>query len=268
MIPNRRGHPCGQPLLGGQIVINTKSRYEIELMREAGKVVAACHSELAKFIQPGITTRQIDEFVESFIRRYNMEPAQKGYRGYPFAACTSVNDVICHGFPGDYRLTDGDIITVDMVALHRGLHADSAWSYPIGEISPEAQRLLDVTQRSLFVGIEQAVVGNQISDIGHAIQTYVEAQGFSVVREFIGHGIGRQMHETPPEVLHYGPPHKGPRIRKGMTFTIEPMVNIGDYSVSVDEDGWTARTADGSLSTQFEHTLVVTDNGPDILTQL
>lgn len=248
-------------------MIIMKSRYEIDLMREAGKVVAGCHAGLADFIKPGVTTAQIDSFVESFIERHGMVPAQKGYKGYPYAACTSVNDVICHGFPGSYTLKDGDIITVDMVALHKGLHADSAWSYAVGNVAPEALRLLDVTKQALFVGIEQAVVGNQISDIGHAIQTYVEGEGFSVVRDFIGHGIGREMHES-PEVLHYGPPHKGPRIRRGMTFTIEPMVNIGGYAATVDDDGWTARTADGSLTTQYEHTLYITDNGPEILTQL
>ncbi len=248
-------------------MIVTKSKYEIQLMREAGKVVAECHAALKDFIKPGITTLQIDEFVEKFITRHKMIPAQKGYHGYPYAACTSVNDVICHGFPSDYVLKDGDIITVDMVALHKGLHADSAWSYAVGNISEEAQHLLDVTHTALFKGIEQAVIDNHISDIGHAIQTYVESEGLSVVRDYIGHGIGRKMHE-PPEVLHFGPPHRGPKIRKGMTFTIEPMVNIGSYETVLDEDGWTARTADGSLTTQYEHTLVITDNGPEILTAL
>ncbi|QSO51733.1 type I methionyl aminopeptidase [Alicyclobacillus curvatus] len=248
-------------------MIVTKSKHEIEIMREAGKVVAGCHAALADFIKPGMTTLEIDNFVEKFITKYGMEPAQKGYNGYPFAACTSVNDVICHGFPNDYHLKDGDIITVDMVALHKGLHADSAWSYAVGDISEQARHLMDVTHKALFIGIEQAVVDNQISDIGHAIQTYVESQGLSVVREYIGHGIGRQMHEK-PEVLHYGPPHKGPRIRKGMTFTIEPMVNTGTYHTKLEDDGWTVRTADGGLSIQYEHTLAITDNGPDILTQL
>ncbi|MCL6445476.1 MAG: type I methionyl aminopeptidase [Alicyclobacillus sp.] len=252
---------------GDSRLIVTKSRYEIELMREAGKVVAACHAALADFIKPGVTTSEIDQFVEQFITKHKMEPAQKGYKGYPYASCTSVNDVVCHGFPGPYRLKDGDIITVDMVALHKGLHADSAWSYAAGDISPEARKLMDVTHRALFVGIEQAVVGNHISDIGHAIQTYVEGEGLSVVRDFIGHGIGRQMHES-PEILHYGPPHKGPIIRRGMVFTIEPMVNTGSYEVKVDDDGWTARTKDGSLSIQYEHTIAITDNGPEILTQL
>ncbi|MCL6592648.1 MAG: type I methionyl aminopeptidase [Alicyclobacillus sp.] len=248
-------------------MIITKSRYEIALMREAGQVVAECHAALREFIRPGITTLQIDQFVESFLVRHKMEPAQKGYKGYPFASCTSVNDVICHGFPSDYVLQNGDIITVDMVALHKGLHADSAWSYAVGEISEAARHLLEVTEQALYKGIEQAVVGHQISDIGHAIQTFVEAQGLSVVRDYIGHGIGRQMHES-PEVLHYGPPHRGPRIRKGMTFTIEPMVNIGSYETRLDPDGWTARTVDGSLSAQYEHTLAITDHGPEVLTKL
>ena len=248
-------------------MIVPKSRYEIELMREAGKVVAGCHQALADFIKPGLSTLEIDQFVENFLLNHKMEPAQKGYKGYPFASCTSVNDVVCHGFPGTYRLQEGDIITVDMVALHKGLHADSAWSYAVGQISEKAAHLMEVTKKSLFIGIEQAVIGNQISDIGHAIQTYVESEGLSVARDYIGHGIGRQMHES-PEILHYGPPHKGAHLKKGMVFTIEPMVNTGAYQVKVDDDGWTARTADGSLSIQYEHTLVVTENGPDILTQL
>lgn len=248
-------------------MIVLKSRHEIGLMKEAGKVVAGCHEALREIIRPGLTTLEIDQFVESFITKHGMEPAQKGYRGYPFAACTSVNDVVCHGFPSEYALQEGDIITVDMVALHKGMHADSAWSYAVGEISDEARRLMEVTERALYIGIEAAVPGNQISDIGHAIQTYVESQGFSVVRDFIGHGIGRQMHES-PEVLHFGPPHRGPRIRKGMAFTIEPMVNVGSYECKVDDDGWTARTADGSLSIQYEHTLVITDDGVEIILSL
>lgn len=235
-------------------------------MKEAGRVVAGCHEALRDFVKPGITTLQIDKFVENFITKHSMEPAQKGYRGYPFAACTSVNDVVCHGFPSDYTLQDGDVITVDMVALHKGLHADSAWSYAIGEISDEAKRLLEVTKTSLYKGIEVSVIGNQISDIGHAIQTYVESEGFSVVRDYIGHGVGRQMHES-PEVLHYGPPHRGARIKRNMAFTIEPMVNVGTYECVLDADGWTARTADGQLSVQYEHTLVITDDGPEIITQ-
>lgn len=248
-------------------MIEIKSRYEIDLIREAGKVIAECHEALKTFIKPGITTMEIDEFVENFIRKHNMEPAQKGYKGYPFASCTSVNDVVCHGFPGQQILQDGDIITVDMVTLHKGLHADSGWSYAVGHVNDTARRLMEVTEASLYKGIEVSVIGNHISDIGHAIQTYVEGEGFSVVRDFIGHGIGRKMHES-PEVPHFGLPGKGPRLKKGMVFTIEPMVNTGTYNVTVHDDGWTARTADGGLSIQYEHTLVVTENGPEILTKL
>jgi methionyl aminopeptidase len=248
-------------------VIDSKSRYEIELMREAGKVIAECHAGLKEFIRPGLMTSEIDKFVEDFITKHGMEPAQKGYKGYPFASCTSVNDVICHGFPGKYILQDGDIITVDMVTLHKGIHADSAWSYAVGKVSDEAKRLMAVTEQALYKGIEVSVIGNQISDIGHAIQTYVEGEGFSVVRDFIGHGIGRKMHES-PEVPHFGAPHRGPKLKKGMTFTIEPMVNTGTFATKVDDDGWTARTADGGLSIQYEHTLVVTEHGPDVLTKL
>lgn len=247
-------------------MIVLKSRHETELMKEAGRVVAGCHEALRDFVRPGVTTLQIDEFVETFITKFKMEPAQKGYRGYPFAACTSVNDVVCHGFPSSYVLQDGDIVTVDMVALHKGLHADSAWSYAVGDVSDEAKRLLEVTESALDKGIEVSVDGNHISDIGHAIQTYVENEGFSVVRDYIGHGIGRQMHES-PEVLHYGPPHRGARIKRKMAFTIEPMVNVGTYECKLDDDGWTARTADGSLSAQYEHTLVVTEDGPEIITK-
>ncbi|MDP9728038.1 type I methionyl aminopeptidase [Alicyclobacillus tolerans] len=248
-------------------MIVLKSRHEIGIMREAGKVVAECHAALKEFVREGVSTLEIDQFVENFLTRHHMIPAQKGYKGYPFAACTSVNDVVCHGFPSEYRLQSGDIITIDMVAQYKGLHADSAWSYAVGDISETAQKLMEVTERALMIGIEEAVIDHHISDIGHAIQQYVEAQGFSVVRDFIGHGIGRKMHES-PEVLHFGPPHKGPRIKKGMTFTIEPMVNTGTYECRVDEDGWTARTADGGLSIQYEHTLAITENGPEILTVL
>ena len=249
-------------------MVSIQSNGEIKLMREAGRVVAGCHEALQNLIRPGIATWEIDRFVESFIGKYGMEPAQKGYNGYPFASCTSVNDEICHGFPGGYRLRDGDIVKVDMVVLHKGMHADSAWCYAVGQISEEATHLLAVTKQALFLGIEQSVVDHRISDIGHAIQTYVESEGFAVVRDFTGHGIGRAMHETPPEILHYGAPGHGMRIKKGMTFTIEPMVNAGTYQSRVDDNGWTARTADGSLSAQYEHTVAITDNGPEILTAL
>lgn len=250
-------------------MVSIQSRYEIGIMREAGKVIANCHAELSNYIRPGISTLEINQFVEAFIKRNKMNPTQIGYQGYPFASCTSVNDEVCHGFPSDYRLKDGDIITVDMIVDHKGLHADSAWTFPVGEISNEAHHLLEVTKRALFIGIEQCVIGNRLLDIGEAIEQYVNSEGLSSVRDFTGHGIGRKPHEEKPTILHFGAPSypgQSLRIRKGMTFTVEPMINIGSHEVTHDSNGWTARTADGSLSAQYEHTIAITDNGPDILT--
>lgn len=247
-------------------MIIIKTQEEIMKMKKAGEVLAACHRELRSFIRAGITTLEIDQFVEAFLEKHGATPEQKGFHGYPFATCSSVNDVICHGFPSETVLVEGDIVTVDMVVRLDGWLADSAWSYTVGKVSEEAQRLLDVTKESLYKGIEQAVVGNRIGDISHAIQAYAEAQGFSVVRDFIGHGIGQDMHEE-PQVPHYGPPHRGTRLKAGMVLTIEPMLNIGKYHSKIDADGWTARTVDGSLSAQYEHTLAITDDGPIILTE-
>ncbi|UYO03381.1 type I methionyl aminopeptidase [Paenibacillus sp. PSB04] len=245
------------------IILKTKD--QIKYMKEAGEILAACHREIRKMIAPGITTIEIDRFAEQFIRMHGATPEQKGYNGFPYATCTSVNDVICHGFPGKTVLKDGDIITVDMVVNLKGWLADSAWSYPVGNISEQAQRLLDVTHESLYKGIEKAVIGNRIGDISHAIQVYAEGEGFSVVRDFIGHGIGEEMHEA-PQVPHYGPANVGPRLKEGMVITIEPMLNTGTYRSKMDSDGWTARTLDGGLSAQYEHTLAITANGPEILT--
>lgn len=246
-------------------MITIKTRSQIEQMKEAGAILAACHREIRKLIEPGITTIEIDRFAEKFIRAAGATPEQKGYNGFPYATCTSVNDVICHGFPGNYALKDGDIVTVDMVVNLNGWLADSAWSYAVGNVSEQAQRLLDVTKESLYKGIEKAVIGNRIGDISNAIQVYAEAEGFSVVREFIGHGIGREMHEE-PQVPHYGPPKLGPRLKEGMVITIEPMLNTGTYRSKIDSDGWTARTLDGGLSAQYEHTIAITADGPEILT--
>ncbi|NRR21210.1 type I methionyl aminopeptidase [Brevibacillus sp. MS2.2] len=247
-------------------MIILKTPEEIELMHAAGKILAACHREIAKMIRPGISTWEIDQFVEEFLAENGATPEQKGFHGYPYATCGSVNDVICHGFPKKEPLHDGDIVTIDMVVRKNGWLADSAWSYEVGTVSPEAKRLLEVTEKSLYLGIEQAVVGNRIGDISHAIQTYAQAQGYSVVRDFTGHGIGQEMHEE-PFVPHFGPPGRGQRLKEGMVITIEPMLNIGTYHATVDEDGWTARTRDGKLSAQFEHTLAITANGPVILTK-
>ncbi|WP_433750018.1 type I methionyl aminopeptidase [Paenibacillus amylolyticus] len=246
-------------------MITLKTKEQIEYMKKAGEILAACHREIAKIIRPGITTQEIDQFAEAFMKKNGATPEQKGYNGYQYATCASVNDVICHGFPGKYALKDGDIVTIDMVVNLNGWLADSAWSYAVGEVTPEAQHLLDVTKNSLYKGIELAVVGNRIGDISNAIQVYAEGEGLSVVREFIGHGIGEKMHEE-PQVPHYGPPHRGPRLKEGMVITIEPMLNIGTFRSKLDSDGWTARTMDGSLSAQYEHTIAITADGPVILT--
>jgi methionyl aminopeptidase len=246
------------------IIIKTKE--EIGLMHEAGKLLAACHKEIKNMIKPGLTTAEIDRFVERFLAKHGATPEQKGYRGYEYATCASVNDVICHGFPSDRPLATGDIVTIDMVVNRNGWLADSAWSYAVGSISDKAQQLLDVTRKSLYLGIEQAIAGNRIGDISNAIQTYAESQGFSVVRQFIGHGIGQTIHES-PEVPHYGPAGKGLRLKEGMVITIEPMLNTGAWEAKLDDDGWTARTIDGGLSAQYEHTIAITKDGPIILTE-
>lgn len=247
-------------------MIVLKSIREIEEMKKAGKLLAACHQEIRHIIKPGVTTWEIEEFVESFLKKHGATPEQKGYNGYKYATCASINDEICHGFPRKEPLKTGDIVTIDMVVNLNGSLADSAWTYPVGEISETTEKLLRVTKESLYLGIEQAKIGNRIGDIGHAIQTHVEAEGFSVVREFIGHGIGAVIHEK-PDIPHYGSPGKGLRIKEGMVFTIEPMVNIGKYQSKMDNNGWTARTIDGKYSAQYEHTIAITKDGPVILTE-
>lgn len=251
---------------GWENMIVLKSQREIENMKKAGELLAACHREIAKLIKPGITTIEIDEFVEEFLKKHGAAPEQKGYKGYKYATCASINDEICHGFPRKESLQEGDIVTIDMVVNLNGALADSAWSYPVGQVSEETERLLNVTKQALYKGIEQAVPGNRIGDIGHAIQSYVESEGFSVVRNFIGHGIGAVIHEK-PDVPHFGLPGKGGRIKEGMVFTIEPMVNVGAYETKMDDNGWTARTIDGKYSAQYEHTIAVTKEGTIILTE-
>ena len=247
-------------------MIYLKTPEEIQKMKQAGEILANCHKEIAKIIKPGITTEEINTFSENFMIQNGAKPEQKGYHGYPFATCASVNDVICHGFPSKNPLKDGDIVTIDMVVNLDGWLADSAWSYAVGNISSEAENLLKTTEEALYIGIEQAVPGNRVGDISHAIQKFAEAKGYSVVRDFVGHAIGREMHEL-PQIPHYGPPNVGTVLKEGMVITIEPMLNIGMYHAKVDLDGWTARTVDGSLSAQYEHTLAITANGPEILTK-
>ncbi|XQY91054.1 type I methionyl aminopeptidase [Metabacillus sp. HB246100] len=247
-------------------MIILKSTREIELMRKAGQLLANCHKEIASMIKPGVTTLEIDAFVDAYLAKHGAKPEQKGYKGYQYATCASINDEICHGFPRKQPLKTGDIVTIDMVVNLNGALADSAWTYPVGEVSKEASRLLEVTEVALNKAIEQSVIGNRVGDIGHAIQSYVEAEGLSVVRDFTGHGIGETIHEA-PTILHYGEPNKGIRIKEGMVFTIEPMVNIGSWKSKMDDNRWTARTIDGSLSAQYEHTIAITKDGPMILTK-
>ncbi|WP_088226687.1 type I methionyl aminopeptidase [Desulfosporosinus sp. FKB] len=247
-------------------MIIMKTPQQIELMAQAGKILTACHRELREIIHPGVTTMEIDHFADHFINSHGAKAEQKGYKGYPFATCASVNDEICHGFPTQTPLQDGDIVTIDMVVNLNGWLADSAWSYPVGQISEEADKLLKATKECLYIGIEKAIIGNRLGDISHAVQTHAESHGFSVVRDFTGHGIGQKMHED-PQVLHYGNPNRGVKLSEGMVFTIEPMINIGAYNLTIDENGWTARTADGSLSAQYEHTIAITKNGPLVLTE-
>ncbi|MDB5085266.1 MAG: map [Bacilli bacterium] len=244
-----------------------KSKSQLELMRKAGRLVALTHQELAKHIRPGITTMELDRIAEEFIRSYGAEPSFMGYNGYPASICASVNDVIVHGIPGPLTLVDGDIISIDIGAFLQGYHGDSAWTYPVGLISDEATRLLAVTEESLYRGIAAAKEEGRLSDIGHAVQTYVEAQGLSVVREYAGHGIGCNMHED-PEVPNFGPPGQGPKLMPGVTLAIEPMTTTGSYHTRTLADNWTVVTADGSLAAHFEHTIAVTPDGPEILTRL
>ena len=246
-------------------MIILKTEEQIEKMKKAGVIVAGLHKEIAKMIKPGISTMNIDRFVEKYLEERGAYPEQKGYQGYEYATCASINDEICHGFPREDLLKDGDIVTIDMVVNVDGWLADSAWSYAVGTISDEAKKLLDVTKKALYLAIEKSVIGNRLGDIGYTIQSYVESHGFSVVKDFVGHGIGKDMHED-PQVLHYGTPGRGQRLVEGMVMTIEPMVNVGAYNMKLDDNGWTARTVDGSLSAQYEHTIAITKDGPVILT--
>jgi methionyl aminopeptidase len=247
-------------------LIIIKTPEQINMMARAGEILTACHRELRNIIRPGITTMQIDKFVDDFIQSHGAKAEQKGFEGYPYATCASVNDEICHGFPTHNPLNDGDIVTIDIVVNLNGWQADSAWSYAVGNISKQAEELLKVTKECLYIGIGKAVIGNRLGDISHAVQTHAESHGFSVVREYTGHGIGQSMHED-PEVLHYGRPHRGLRLTEGMVFTIEPMINAGTYNLTTDKNGWTVRTADGSLSAQYEHTIAITKDGPRVLTE-
>lgn len=246
-------------------MISIRTNKEISYMAAAGKILASCHKEISKIIKPGLTTMEIDSFVEKYLKEHGAKPEQKGYMGFPYATCASVNDEICHGFPTNIPLKEGDIVTIDMVVNLNGWLADSAWSYSVGNVSKEAKNLMEITKECLYKGIEKALSGNRIGDISHAIQTYAESLGYSVVRDYTGHGIGKIMHDD-VVVPHYGKPGRGLKLREGMVITIEPMINIGTYNTILDSNGWTARTADGKLSAQYEHTIAITKNNPLILT--
>ena len=248
-------------------MIELKSDREINYMRDAGRVVAQTHQEVAKAIRPGVSTKELDQIAEEFIVSCGAVPSFKGYGGFPASICASRNQVVVHGIPGLETLNDGDIISVDIGAILNGFHGDAAMTHPVGEISETAQRLLEVTEASLYKGIEQAVIGNRLSDISHAVQDYVEKHDFSVVRDFCGHGIGRAMYEE-PQIPNFGRHGHGPRLKAGICLAIEPMVNVGTYEVTVLEDKWTTVTNDAQLSAHFEHTVAVTEEGPLILTEI
>ena len=246
-------------------MISLKSPREIEAMRRAGRLTAQARALAGSMVRPGVTTHEIDRAVRRFIESHGAKPSFLGYGGFPGSACISVNEVVIHGIPGSQKLEEGDIVSIDVGACYQGFHGDNAWTFPCGEISPEARALLDATEKSLFLGIEQARPGNRIGDIGHAVQEYVEARSYSVVREFTGHGVGADMHED-PSVPNFGKPGRGVRLTPGMVIAIEPMINMGRREIEIKPDGWTVVTRDGSLSAHFEHTIAITKEGPVILT--
>ncbi|WP_261134658.1 type I methionyl aminopeptidase [Bacillus sp. Marseille-Q3570] len=247
-------------------MIISKTSREIEIMREAGKIVALTHQELQKHIKPGVTTRELDAIAEKFIRSHDAIPSFKGYNGFTGSICASVNEELVHGIPGKKVLKDGDIISIDIGAKYNGYHGDSAWTYGVGEISDENKHLLEVTEQSLYKGLAEAKPGERLTNISHAIQSYVEAEGFSVVREYVGHGVGQDLHED-PQIPHFGPPGKGPRLKPGMVLAVEPMVNAGSRYVRTLADNWTVVTQDGKNCAHFEHTIAIVEDGFEILTK-
>ena len=246
-------------------MITLKSSHEIDLMRRSGKITAAARALAGEMVKPGVTTQEINDAVERFIRQQGAVPSFLHYNGYPASACISVNDEIIHGIPGKRVLQEGDIVSVDVGAYIGGFHGDCAATFPCGRISPEAQRLIDVTRQSFFEGIRFAREGQRLQDISAAVQSYVERNGFSVVREYVGHGVGAKMHES-PEIPNYGRPGHGPRLLRGMTLAIEPMVNAGSAAITQLSDGWTVKTADGKWAAHYENTILITDGAPEILT--
>jgi methionyl aminopeptidase len=248
-------------------VIVLKSPAELEKMRAAGRIVAETLALLESRIKPGVRTAELDQLAEKECHRQGAKPAFKGYGGFPYAICSSPNDRVVHGFPDDNPLQEGDILSIDFGVLYKGYYGDSAATFAVGKLDEETQRLVTTTRESLERAIEKSVPGGRLSDVSHAVQAWVEPRGYSVVREFVGHGIGRKLHEA-PQLPNYGEAGQGPPLKAGMTLAIEPMINAGVPGVKILEDGWTAVTQDGKRSAHFEHTVAITDNGPEILTRV
>jgi len=248
-------------------MIILKTRREIEIMRKAGHLVAQSHELVRKNIKPGVTTKELDRLVEDFLRSHNAIPTFKGYNGFPFSICASVNEEVVHGFPSDRKLQIGDIVSVDIGATFEGYVGDSAKTFLVGDVDEEKKHLVEATKQSFYEGIKFAKASYRLSDISHAIQQYAESQGLSVVRDYVGHGVGKKMHES-PQVPNFGKPGKGPRLQEGMVLAIEPMINAGVYNVKVLENGWTVVTVDGKPSAHYEHTVAITDGEPELLTVL
>jgi methionyl aminopeptidase len=246
-------------------MIQLKSPREIELMRQAGRIVAEVLELISENIKPGVTTKTLDRLAAEHFEKCGAKPAFLGYQGFPANICVSIDDEVVHGIPGDRKLIEGQIVSIDVGSILDGYYGDGARSFGVGQISPESKQLLEVTENSLLMGIEQCRIGNQLGDVSAAVQTYVEARGFSAVRDLVGHGIGRKMHEE-PQVPNYGKPGTGMALKEGLVLAIEPMINAGGYDIRILPDGWTIVTADGSNSAHFEHTVAVTANGPEILT--
>lgn len=242
-----------------------KTPEEVELIKESAQILGKAHAEVAKLIKPGVKTEELDKAAEAYITEHGGVPSFKGYNGFPKTLCISVNESVVHGIPGDYALQEGDIVSIDCGVLYKGYHSDCAYTYPVGKIPDEVQQLLKVTKESLEFGIEQAVSGNRIGDISFAIQNHVEHFGYSVVRELVGHGVGKQLHES-PEVPNYGKRGKGPKLKTGMVLAIEPMINLGERQIVQEQDGWTIRTRDRMPSAHFEHTVAVMNGHPEVLT--
>lgn len=246
-------------------MIQYKTSEEVQLIKQSADILGRAHGEVAKYVKEGVKTSFLDKIAEEYIRDNQAVPSFKGYNGFPASLCISVNEVVVHGFPSEYELKDGDIISVDCGVFHQGFHSDSAYTYPVGEVSPSVIALLKATRDSLYLGIEQAKAGNRIGDIGHAVQKFVEAKGYTVVRELVGHGLGKKLHEA-PEVPNYGKKGSGVLLKAGMVIAIEPMINLGTRNIVQERDGWTIRTADRKPSAHYEHTVAILEDKTEVLT--